>query len=144
MNGCREGDIGMDGLASAAQYCGVSALDRECSSVDRDIRARFINDADDAKRHAHFGNLESVRSAEAIENPADWIAEGDDLADAGLHRFEPRLCYRKAVKHIGRHALAPGICDVPLIGLEYLSLVRAKSIDNFRECKVFALRPGRG
>ena len=72
-------DVRADGVFTAAQHDGVAALDGEADGVCRDVGARFIDDADDAQRHAHAAQLDAVVHGALLEHLPDGAGERDEL-----------------------------------------------------------------
>ena len=56
----RDRGVGKIRVLAAAQYDCVSALDREGDRVRRDVGARLVNDAENAHRHAHALQFQTV------------------------------------------------------------------------------------
>ena len=67
--------IGMDRLRAAAQDRGVAGLQTQPRGIGRDVRPRFVNDADDAERHAHLADLYARRPVAQVGDLADRIGQ---------------------------------------------------------------------
>ena len=72
-----------EALLAAAQDRGVAAFQAEDGAVDGDVGARFVDDADDADGNADLANAQAVGACAFIEQCADGIGQGGDLADGG-------------------------------------------------------------
>ena len=75
-------------LFAAAQNDGVAALHAQTCCVNGDIGPRFVNEEDDAERHADFVNLQPIRSDVAIEHAPDRVWQRDDFAQALRRRAD--------------------------------------------------------
>ncbi|KAF1858399.1 hypothetical protein Lal_00014910 [Lupinus albus] len=94
----RERAVAVDGFRTAAQDGGVAALDAQAGRVDRHVRARFVDDADDAQRHAHAAHLDARRAELEVRDFADRVGQRDDLAQAVDHRGDGLVGQRQAVQ----------------------------------------------
>ena len=70
-----------DRRGGAAQDDRVARLQAQRGGVDRHVRARLVDDGDDAERHAHLAHVEAVGQAVAVDHLADRVGERGDLAD---------------------------------------------------------------
>ena len=61
-----------------AQHDRVAGLQRQRGGVDRDVRARLVDDRDHAERDAHLAHVEPVGQPEAVEHLADRVGQRDD------------------------------------------------------------------
>ena len=52
----------MEALGAAAEYRGVSRLEAQPAGVGGDVGPRFVDDSDDAQRHAHARDEKPVRT----------------------------------------------------------------------------------
>ena len=85
-----DGAIGMDGLGAAAQDRRVAGLQAQPCRVRGHVGARFVDDADDAERHAHLADLDAGRAVFHVADLADGVGQGGDLLQAfghALHRL---------------------------------------------------------
>ncbi|MPM53526.1 hypothetical protein SDC9_100294 [bioreactor metagenome] len=57
-----DGGVAEDRLGSPAQHAGIAALEAKSDRIRGDIRPRFIDYADDAKRHAPLFDSKPVRA----------------------------------------------------------------------------------
>ena len=55
--------VGVEGFLTAAKDGGIAGLEAEDGTVDGDVRARFIDDADDAHGHADLAQVEAAGHA---------------------------------------------------------------------------------
>ena len=67
----------------AAQHDGVARLQAQRGGVDRDVRARLVDDGDHAQRHADLAHVQAVRQPEAVDDLADRVGQRRDRAHAG-------------------------------------------------------------
>ena len=81
----RDGEIGIQRLAAAAQDAGVAGFQAQRRGVRRYVRARFVDDADHAQRHTHAADLDARRPRFEIENFANRVLQLGDLAHATGH-----------------------------------------------------------
>ena len=112
-----DGDVRVDRLRSAAQDGGVAGLGAENGGVARHVRARFVDDADDADRDAHFGNVDSVRlspAPAALRRP-DRPARRPGECPRRFSRAALRFKVRRSIIASGKPApgLPPGLSHSP-------------------------------
>ena len=62
----------------------------------------FVNDADDAQRDAHSGDVEPVGPGPGREHGADGIGQRSHLLEPARHRLDTRAIEAEAVEHGGR------------------------------------------
>ena len=75
----------------------IARLEAQRGGVGRDVRPRFVNDADDAERHAHSSDLDAGRPVFEVGDLADRIGQCGDLAQAVGHRGDAFRVQRQAV-----------------------------------------------
>ena len=82
---------------AAAQDAGGTGLEAQSGGVYCDIRARFIDDADDTHRHALFADFQAVRCDLHLGHFADWVGQGGDLPAAVRHAVNAVIAQCQAV-----------------------------------------------
>ena len=75
-----QGGVGVERFLAAAQDDRVAALDAQPGGVDGDVGPRFVDEEDDAERHADLVDLQAVGPTSAVEHAADRVGQGGDLA----------------------------------------------------------------
>ena len=80
-----QGQVGVQCLAAAAQNHRVAGLQAQHRRIHRDIRARFIDDADHPERHPHARDFEPARALTRAADPPDRIGQPGDLLAALDH-----------------------------------------------------------
>ena len=90
--------VGVRGRRGAAQHDRVARLQAQRGGVDRHVRARLVDDGDDAERHAHLAHVEAVGQAPAVDDLADRVGQRGDRAHAVGHRARraPRRARRRS------------------------------------------------
>ena len=94
-----DGEIAMDGFRTTAEDHRIARFETEAAGVRSDIRARFINNQDDANRHAHFLDAHSVRAGPLADGFANGVGQGGDFAHAFGHFADSLIRERQAVEH---------------------------------------------
>ena len=61
------------------KHDGVAALDAQTRRIDGDIGPGFVNEEDDAQRHADLLNLQTVGPNAAVKHAANRIGQGRHL-----------------------------------------------------------------
>ena len=103
-------------IRAAAQDRGVAGLQAQRAGIGGDIRAAFVDDADDANRRAHALDGHAVRPLPFVEHVADRIVQlGDDFEAFG-HRRDALPVERQAVEEGAGDAGGLGFGDVVLVG----------------------------
>ena len=113
--------------ARPAQDGRVPRLQAQRRSVDGDVRARLVDDRDDAERHADPADLQAARAAEAVEDLADGVGQRRDGAGAGRHRGDPPLVEREAVDERIREPGVAARVDVLAVGVDDLRRVASSA-----------------
>ena len=118
-----DGEIGVLGLGATLEEDGVPGADGECSSVARDVRAGFVDDGDDAQRHANTGDAEAVGADGALGDLANGIGLACYLAHSSCHARNPCRVEREPVEHRRIHALGHCLIEVALVRRKQQRLV---------------------
>ena len=99
LQGFGDGDVGMNRFRAAAKNHGIACFRTKNCSVAGDVRPRLVNDADDPDRHAHFGNLDSVRLGPGAQHFPDRIGQAGDLTNTVGHFCQAFLSQGEAIDH---------------------------------------------
>ena len=128
----RDGAVGADRFRAAAQDGGVAGFQAQRCSVGRDVRAGFVNDADDAERDAHLADLDAGRLELEFAHFTDRIGQRGDLLDAFGHAVDTFFGQRQAIEHGGFQPGGAGGGQVFLVGGDQRSLLAADGGGNVR------------
>ena len=107
------GERGMDGarravaVGAAAQDHGVAGLQRQRAGVGGDVGPAFVDDADDAERHAHALDGHAVRARPGFGDLADRIGQLADDVEALGHRFDALVVRAPAGRGTSRSGPRP-------------------------------------
>ncbi len=93
--------------------------------VGGDVRAGFVDDADDAERDAHLADLDAGRAVLDVGHLADRVGQRGDLLDAFGHAVDALLGQRQAVEQGGFEAGGAGGGQVFLVGGDQRGLLTA-------------------
>ena len=93
----RQQAVALYRLRAATQDCRIAALDAQSGGVDRDVWAAFIDDADDADRHAHPADPDSGRLGTQLVDCADRVRQLDHSFEPGRHLLHRGLGQRQAI-----------------------------------------------
>ncbi len=105
-------------VRAAAQDRGIAGLEAERAGIGGDVGAAFIDDADDAERHADALDFHAVRPLPGGRDRADGIGEvGDDL-EPGRDGRDPLFIEREPVEKRRRSARLARLSEVLGIGGE--------------------------
>ena len=106
----------MNRLAAAAQNAGVAGFDAQAGGIGGHVRTRFVDDADDAERHAHAPDLDAGWAVFKIGNFADRIREACDLAQTLGHGLDARDVQFQTVEQGGIETRALAGVEVLFVG----------------------------
>ena len=81
----------------AAQQHRVAGLQAQRGGVDRDVRARLVDDGDHAQRDSNLAEVEPVGQAPAVDDLAHRVGQRGDRPRAVGDPAHPRLVERQAV-----------------------------------------------
>ena len=132
----------MQGLLAATQNGGIAAFQTQARCIGRDVRARLIDDADHAKRHAHMADLDAGRAPFDVGDFASRIGQRGDLFEALGHAFDALGAKCQPIDHRGVEAVVARLGEIAFIGREQFRLVGANFRSHGVECRIF--RVGRG
>ncbi len=120
-----DGAVAADGFRAAAQDGGVARLQAQRGGVGGDVRAGFVDDADDAERHAHPADLDAGGPELEVGHLADRIGQLGDLFDAFGHAVNAFFRKRQAVEHGGFQPGGARGGEILLVGGDQRGLVAA-------------------
>ena len=115
----RERRARVEGLRAAAQDDGVAGLDAQPRRVARHVRARLVDDRDDAERHAHPADAQPVRAHGHPGDLADRVGQRGDLAQPLGDGREPLRVEPQPVLHRRREPAPLRLGEVPGVRLEH-------------------------
>ena len=98
---CMDGARRAVAVRAAAQDHGVAGLQRQRAGVGGDVRPAFVDDADDAERHAHALDGHAVRPRPGFGDLADRIGQLADDVEALGHRLDALVVQRQPVEERG-------------------------------------------
>ena len=107
--------IAANGLGAAAQDRGIARFKAQRRRVGGHVRTRFVDDADNAQRHAHFSDLDAARAELELADFADRIGQSGDLFNAFSHRLDALLAQGEAVEQSGLQPCGP--CCGNILGI---------------------------
>ena len=134
--------VGVDRFGAAAQDRGVARLQAQPRGVGGDVRARFVNDADHAERHAHLAHLDARRPVAQFDDLADRIGKLRDLPQAVGHGRDALVREREA---IDRSFVEPGSArgfEVARVGREQRLRVALERLRRCSQRLVLGVRVG--
>ena len=99
--------VAADRLGAAAQDRRVAGLEAQPRGVGGHVRARFVDDADDAQRHAHHPDLDAGRPVPEVGDLADGIGQRRDRVEALRHRGDRLRRQRQPVDERGDRCRRP-------------------------------------
>jgi hypothetical protein len=108
----------VQGFGSAAQDAGVARLQAQACRVRGHVRARFVDDADDAERHAHAADLDAGRAAREAADFADGIFQRRDVFQPPGHLLDGAGGERQPVDERGVAPFLRGLRDVGAVRLD--------------------------
>ncbi len=141
---------GMKALGAAAQDGRIAGLEAQSAGIGGHVGPRFVDDADDAERHAHALEVQPVRLRPVSQHAADRLGQGGDLFQPMRHRFDSGRIESQAVEHRSGKALPLRRIEIALIGGKYVGRRGADGSGGFAERRLLAIRggsrelPGRG
>ena len=122
-----EHGVGVRRRRRAAQHDGVAGLQAQRGGVDRDVRARLVDDRDDAERHAQPADVEAVGQPPALDDLADGVGQRRDRPRARrrCRRSRSGSSARRSSSAASRPAARPSCMSRALAST--ISSVRAMS-----------------
>ena len=113
-------------IGARAQDQRIARAQRQRPGLGGDIRAAFENHADDADRHAHAGDAQTVRAGPFGERFSDRIGQRGDGFDALRHRLQARFVEREAIEQAFRQVFGVRAGHILGIGGEDVACRRAQ------------------
>ena len=107
-----DGLVGMDSFGTAAQDGCIAGFQAQSGGIRRHVGARFVDDADDAERHAHLADLDAGRAIAQIADCADQVGQCGDLLQTFGHAAHRFFGEREPVYRGGIQAVGFGGCDI--------------------------------
>src|SRR5439155_20955386 len=107
---------------------GVPGLDAESSSVNRDVRARLVDDRHDSEGNADLAQLEAVWQLLRFDLLAHRVGERDDVPDPSSYLRDTRLVEREPVEQRCIEARGAPFLEVGGVSLEDLAHVRSHRV----------------
>ncbi len=117
--------VGAQRLGAAAQDAGVARFQAQARGVGRHVRARFVDDADDAERHAHAAHFDAGRAARELADPADRVLERGNVLQPLGHLLDAFRIEREPVDERAVAARLLRLLDVGAVGFQQLVRARA-------------------
>ena len=108
--------VAVYGLAAAAQDAGVAGFQAQGGGIGGYVRPRFVDDADDAERYAHFADLKAVRAGAEFVHFSHGVGQGGNLAQAFADVVYARVGKLQAVEHGGVQSFCFGVFHVLAVG----------------------------
>ena len=100
-HGLRDDLVGVQRFLAAAQNRRVAGFETQARRVRRHVRARFVNDDDDANGRGNFLQFQSVWPDAFVENFSDRIGQRRDFAQTFGHRGNSFVVELEPVEHRG-------------------------------------------
>ena len=121
----------MDGLLAAAQHRRVAALHAERRGVRRHVRARLVNDRDDAQRHMYALDFQPVRPPPDLA-AAERVGKLRQLHQRRGDPLDARRRQPQTVEHRLRNAVDARRAHIRLVGGEELVRAFPKILRHFQ------------
>ncbi len=134
----------MKALRAAAQDRSVARLETQSPRVGRHIGPALIDDADDAERHAHTRDLETVRPRPGRDHLADGIGQARDVIETFGHGLDALVVEGETVQQRRRELLGARFVHVAGIGGKKLFLPRTHDPRHGAQGPVLGRRVGMG
>ena len=130
--------VGVDRLGTATQDGGVAGLQTQAGGFTGHVGTGFVNNADDAQRHAHLAHLNTGRTVVHVTNTADRVRQCSHLAQAFDHAVDTRRCQLETVKHGVIQAFLAAILHILYIGFRQCGTTGIDGIGHSGQCLVLA------
>ncbi len=110
----------MLGARGATQHDRVAGLQAQGRGVDRDVRARLVDNRDHAQRDAHLAHIQTVWQALTVDHLANRVGQLGDGLNRLCDPLDPLCIEAQAIEQRGADiGLAPGH-QIALVGAEDL------------------------
>src|SRR5690606_25195449 len=120
----------------------IAGLEGERGDIDRDVRARFVDRADDAEGDAHLRELQTVRQRVTPYRDADRVGERDDVPDRRAEPGESRVVEGEAIDEPRRQPVVAPVREIELVRGEDLGRAVLDRLCDCLETGVLRLRRG--
>jgi hypothetical protein len=110
------GPAGVDRFRSAPQDDGIARHQAQRACVGGDIGATFINDADDAQRHADAFQHQPVGPFSPVNDRACGVRQAGNRFNARRNAFQTHFIQRQPVKHCSCQTVILTRCQIDGIG----------------------------
>ena len=94
-----EGPIGMKSFFASAQDRRIARFQAKSGTVDRNVRAGFVNDPDDPDGGSDLSDVQSVGPILFLDDLANGIGKADQLTQSLDHAVDPFMGQTKTVHH---------------------------------------------
>jgi hypothetical protein len=140
----RQRGVRVRGHRRPAQDDRVAGLDAQRGAVDRHVRTCLVDDGDDPHRDEHLLEPDPIRQRALLDDLADRVGQGRDVAHVARDSDEPLLGELEPVEQRGGEpALATGL-HVALVRLEDLGRAVRERVGKRLEGTVLRLGIERG
>src|SRR5690606_25612853 len=129
---------------ATAQDGGVAGFQAQGRRIDGHVRARLVDDADHAERHAHAADLDAGRAVAEVGDGTDRVSQGDDLLEPLDHAVEARRGQFQAVEQGRLEAVVGGALHVARVGVEDGAAMAAQGGGNGGQRPVLGAAVGTG
>ena len=109
-------------LAATLKDNSVAGFQAQACCVRRNIRTRFVNNADNTERHTHLGNLQAVRQRFAVQHIANRVRQIGHLPQTVCHAGHALCRQLQPVEHRAAHTLS--LCSLHIACIRRQNLLR--------------------
>ena len=131
---------GLERLLAAAQDARRARLEAQHRRIDRHVRARLINDADNTHRHALLADVQAVRALVHPEHLAHRVRQRRHLPAALRDALDALFIQHQTVDEAVVQTGGSAVFNVYLVCRDDLVRVRRKRIRNGEDAAVFVVR----
>ncbi len=136
--------VGVEGLAAAAQYAGVAGLEAEAGDIDGNVGARLVNHADDADGHPAAGETQAVLQYPAVDLGPHGVIQGDHLAHVSYDAGQTGRIEQQPIQHGLRQPRLAPCSDVLLVGSQDLGASRLQFVGDGSQRPILLCRADGG
>ena len=112
--------VGLRGRRTPAQQHGVTGLECQTESINRDVGPALVDDSDHAERDSLLAQLQPVGQGISAQHLPNRIGQPRDLTQTGRDSFHALGIQRQPVQHRGHCAGCAGSLEVFGVGRQYL------------------------
>jgi hypothetical protein len=120
----RQHRVRVGGRRGPAQNDRVARLEAQRRAVDGHVRPRLVDDRDDAERHPHAPDVETVRESPTLDRRANGVRQRGDRADVACDVRQPLVGQLQPVEQPGVQAGLLARLHVASVRLEDLAAAR--------------------